>query len=240
MIKPNQLRLDEIMEMRDGGFKYQRNKVGLSDKGNNDLADRIFYSGDFENVNDIPILIGKDIDSFFFNPEPQKKLRHNYIHLLNPNESTYFNQKIMKSPIKLIWRQTAEHFLGVILDQPIFFGNTIQDGIIKAEYLETFTYEYLACILNSKLLRYYYTIIVQESGRVFPQVKLEKLRNLPIVRLDITNQSIFVDLYGELVSEKRMNNHHSVSNLLNEIDHLVYTLYGLDENEIAKIENSEK
>ena len=240
LIKSNQVRLDEIMEMRDGGFKYQRNKVGLSDKGNNDLAERIFYSGDNENINDIPVLIGKDIDSFFFNHEPQKKLRHNYIHLLNPNESTYYNQKIMTSPIKLIWRQTAEHFIGVILDRTIFFGNTIQAGIIKVDYLENFTYEYLACLLNSKLLRNYYTLIVQESGRVFPQVKLEKLRNLPIVRLNKTNQLTFVDLYGELVSAKRTNNNNRVCELLDEIDHLVYELYELNEYDIAKIENAEK
>lgn len=41
--KHNEDILDNILEMKDCGFKYQRFNVGLSQKGKNDLAERLFY-----------------------------------------------------------------------------------------------------------------------------------------------------------------------------------------------------
>lgn len=42
--KHNEDILDNILEMKDCGFKYQRFNVGLSQKGKNDLAERLFTS----------------------------------------------------------------------------------------------------------------------------------------------------------------------------------------------------
>ena len=70
------------MDLKDAGFKYQRKNVGLSEKGNNDLAERIFYKGSIENQEDIPILIGKDINAFYYLEVPDKKLRKEYKNLL--------------------------------------------------------------------------------------------------------------------------------------------------------------
>ena len=126
--KHNEDILDNILEMKDCGFKYQRFNVGLSQKGKNDLAERLFYkptSGRIEDERDIPILIGKEISSFYHSLSPQKCLRYNYETLLKSNETTYYNKKIMNEPIKLIWRQTAPYFIGTILANKIFFGNTI-------------------------------------------------------------------------------------------------------------------
>ncbi len=126
--KHNEDILDNILEMKDCGFKYQRFNVGLSQKGKNDLAERLFYkptSGRIEDERDIPILIGKEISSFYHSLSPQKCLRYNYETLLKSNETTYYNKKIMNEPIKLIWRQTAPYFIGTILANKIFFGNIL-------------------------------------------------------------------------------------------------------------------
>ena len=75
--KHNEDILDNILEMKDCGFKYQRFNVGLSQKGKNDLAERLFYkptSGRIEDERDIPILIGKEISSFYHSLSPQKCL----------------------------------------------------------------------------------------------------------------------------------------------------------------------
>ena len=101
--KHNEDILDNILEMKDCGFKYQRFNVGLSQKGKNDLAERLFYkptSGRIEDERDIPILIGKEISSFYHSLSPQKCLRYNYETLLKSNETTYYNKKIMNEPIK--------------------------------------------------------------------------------------------------------------------------------------------
>ena len=91
--KHNEDILDNILEMKDCGFKYQRFNVGLSQKGKNDLAERLFYkptSGRIEDERDIPILIGKEISSFYHSLSPQKCLRYNYETLLkNPVRSVH-------------------------------------------------------------------------------------------------------------------------------------------------------
>ena len=230
--------LDEILNMKDAGFKYQRHNVGLANKGKNDLTQRIFYKGSSkkEDPRDTPILIGKDINAYYYNEYPDKVLRYDFEDRLKENESTYYNKEIVGEPIKLIWRQTAPYFIGTVLDQSLFFGNTIQAGILKDRYKESISYEYLCGLLNSKYLRYLYEQIVKEGGRVFPQVKLEKLRPLPIVVNNKDVQKMIEAIVKDIISIKRENPDKDTTALESKIDALVYQLYGLTEEEIRIVE----
>lgn len=228
--------LSDILEMKDCGFKYQRTNVGLAQKGNNDLAERLFYFGDILNNNDIPILTGKDISQYYYNPNPHKKLRHDYKSLLKPNEHTYYNKKIMDEPMKLIWRQTAPYFIGTILSNHIFFGNTIQAGIIKTNYKDIISYPYLCGLLNSKYLRYKYEANVKETGRVFPQVKLEKLKTLPIVISTKEGQDSIANLVYEIIALKKNNPQVDTVTQEQEIDKTVFHLYGLTYDEVLIVD----
>ena len=232
----NEYLLGEIMELKDAGFKYQRKNVGLSEKGNNDLAERIFYEGYIENKEDIPILIGKDINAYYHSETPNKKLRKEYKNLLKDNESTYYNKEIMDSREKLIWRQTAPYFIGTILKDKIYFGNTIQAGIIKDSFSNKISYEYLCGLLNSKYLRYLYENNVRETGKVFPQVKLEKLKPLPIIISE--NQSSIVNLVKEAIKTKKENHKVDITNIESQIDILVYKLYNLTYEEVKVIDSN--
>lgn len=217
--------LDQVLEMKDAGFKYQRKNVGLSQKGKSDLPDRLFYSSDIiESEEDIPILIGKEINEFFHSKQPSKRLRRNYLSVLRENETTYFNKEIMEAPVKLIWRQTAPYFIGTILSEPIFFGNTIQAGIIKEEYRGKISYEYLCGLLNSSILREKYEQIVKEGGRVFPQVKLEKLRPLPIIIAEPEVKRHIEDLVCKIISCKVKSIDSAVYET--ELNNIIDNLYG--------------
>ena len=224
--KHNEDILDNILEMKDCGFKYQRFNVGLSQKGKNDLAERLFYKptlGNMENERDIPILIGKEINSFYHSLSPQKCLRYNYETLLKSNETTYYNKKIMDEPIKLIWRQTAPYFIGTILSNRMFFGNTIQAGIIKDKYKGVITYEYLCGLLNSQYMRNIYEQNVKEGGRVFPQVKLEKLKPLPIVIPTPEERKIVEDIVLQIIALK--SKFENTEKLEEQLNKFVANLY---------------
>lgn len=144
----------------------------------------------------------------------------------------------MNSKEKLIWRQTAPYFIGTILKNKIYFGNTIQAGIIKNSFVNKISYEYLCGLLNSKYLRYLYENNVRETGKVFPQVKLEKLRPLPIIISK--NQSSIVNLVNEAIKIKKEDSKADITNIENQIDILVYKLYGLSYEEIEVITPSIK
>jgi hypothetical protein len=118
----------------------------------------------------------------------------------------------------------------------IWFGRSIQAGIIRNKFKEKITYEYLCGLLNSKYLRYLYEQNVKEEGRVFPQVKLEKLKILPIVIAN--NQQPIIALVNQILSAKKENPAADTSELELEIDRLVYELYGLTEEEVGVIEKN--
>jgi len=228
--------LENVLDMKDGGFKYQRINVGLSQKGNNDLAERLFYTGRKRNKSDINILIGKDINQggFVLSPKEDKYLVGNYASVLRDNELVYYNKELMRAPTKLIWRQTAPYFIGCILEGNTWFGNTIQGGIVKEKYAKTISPLYLLGLLNSKFIRALYTNAVKETGRVFPQVKLEKLRPLPIKIVDKKIQLPIISIVEKIISKKKDNS--DTSGLERQLNGMVYKLYELTDEEIAVIE----
>lgn len=241
----NSVCLYKILDMKDCGFKYQRAKIGLSKKGGNDLAERIFYSGNIKNIKDIPILIGKEINTYYISSTTNKILKHNYKSLLKDNEHTYYNKNIFEIEKKLIWRQTAPFFIGSILFGKRFFGNTIQAGVIKSEYIDKISYEYLCALLNSKYLRYKYNLLVKETGRVFPQVKLEKLKPLPIHIPSEKEKNMITDIVNKILAITTKENYLSdeqaqeqVKKYQLEIDKIVYALYDLTQEEIGIIEKN--
>lgn len=122
-------------------------------------------------------------------------------------------------------RQTTSMPISAVDRKGIWFGRSIQAGIIKPEYTEFVTYEYLCCLMNSNVLRKLYEKSVQEGGRVFPQVKLEKLKSLPIKIITINEQKPFVDLCNKIEQIKKINANSDISELEYEINLRVYKLY---------------
>lgn len=230
--------LETILEMKDGGFKYQRVNVGLSQKGKNDLAERLFYTGRQKRKSDIKILIGKDINSlgYAFSNREERFLIGNYNSILKDNEIVYYNKELMQAPLKIVWRQTAPYFIGCILEGNTWFGNTIQGGIIREEYSKKIDPYYLISLLNSKFVREQYSNAVKETGRVFPQVKLEKLRPLPIKIISKGMQKQFIDISKKIESWLTKDNEADISELINELNYKVYKLYKLTYDEVKVID----
>jgi hypothetical protein len=228
----NEHSLDDILEMKDAGINYQRVNVGLSDKGNSDLSKRLLYEGEKKNKNDIEFWKGTDINSYHI-----ESTTNRFCHIgikLNSNERVILNKEYFEIKPKLIWRQTAPFPVTAIDYRGIWFGRSIQAGIIKNKYKKQTSYEYLCGILNSKYIRYLYEQNVKEEGRVFPQVKLEKLKSLPVV---ISNdQEEIVSKVKAIISAKKSEVQANTIKLEKEIDQLVYKLYNLTAEEIAIVE----
>ena len=229
--------LDDIIKFKDAGINYQRVNVGLSQKGKSDLSKRLLYEGVRERSNDIEFWKGTDINQYFISPQTNRFCRPN-IELAD-NERVILNEDYFAIHPKLIWRQTAPYPICTIDYNGIWFGRSIQAGLIKPKYQEELSYEFLCGLLNSKYLRYLYEQNVKEGGRVFPQVKLEHLKPLPIVIDNKEIQQLIEIKVTEIINLKRLNNSADTSALESEIDRLVYQLYGLTEEEIRIVEGKE-
>ena len=228
--------LDNVIKFKDAGINYQRVNVGLSQKGKSDLSQRLLYEGLRESTNDYEYWKGTDINQYYITPHTNRFCRTDI--WLADNERVILNKDYFAIHPKLIWRQTAPYPICTVDDKGIWFGRSIQAGLIKPEYQKELSYEYLCGLLNSKYLRYLYEQNVKEGGRVFPQVKLEHLKPLPIV---VDNKEIQYQIENkvkEILNAKQISISSDTSILESAIDALVYQLYGLTEEEINNIEQS--
>ena len=196
----NIVELDSILKFKDAGINYQRVKVGLSQKGKSDLSSRLLYEGEKESRNDVEFWKGVDINSFFISEHTSRFCRTNIT--LREGERVILNEEYFNISPKLIWRQTAPYPICTVDYKGVWFGRSIQAGLIKPEYQNTISYEYLCGILNSKYISDIYEHIVKEGGRVFPQVKLEKLKPLPIVIPTLEERKIVEDIVLQIITLK--------------------------------------
>lgn len=226
--------LEELLTFKDAGINYQRINVGLSQKGTSDLSKRLFYEGSREKNSDYEYWKGTDINQYYISPTTNRFCRTNI--MLSENERVILNKEYFAIHPKLIWRQTAPYPICSIDYDGIWFGRSIQAGLINKKYQKDVSYEFLCGLLNSKYLRYLYEQNVKEGGRVFPQVKLEHLKPLPII-IDKVKQSEIESLVSQIISEKKRNLSSDTKDLERKIDRLVYNMYELTDDEIKTIEN---
>ena len=112
------------------------------------------------------------------------------------------NEEYFNISPKIIWRQTAPYPICAVDYNGVWFGRSIQAGLIQPEYQNTISYEYLCGILNSKYIRDVYEQNVKEGGRVFPQVKLEKLKPLPIVIPTSDERKVVENIVLQIIDQK--------------------------------------
>lgn len=95
-------------------------------------------------------------------------------------------------------------------------------------------------LLSSALLTFAYKHIYSGTvlGKKGYQYNKHALEKLPVVKIPTAHQSSFIALVDEILAAKAANPDADTTNLENEIDKLVYDLYGLDDEEIAIVEGS--
>jgi hypothetical protein len=230
----NEEQLVNILIFKDAGINYQRVNVGLSDKGNSDLSKRLLYEGKKEKESHIEYWKGTDMNSFYIAPTTNRFVRPNI--RLRENERVILNSEFFRITPKLIWRQTAPTIIAAIDRIGIWFGRSIQAGIIRPEYSDSISYEYLCCLLNSKYIRNIYEKSVQEGGRVFPQVKLEKLKSLPIKLISMEAQKPFIEICKKIEKVKSKKENSDIIEFENDINIRIYKLYELTYDEVKVID----
>ena len=231
------LLFNDVFDIRDAGIQYHRSNIGLKNKGGNDLYDRLFNDNEMYFPNSHPVWYGKLINRYYCSPNTDEYFNLDYKAILKSNEQVSFNKEAFARKDKIIWRQTAPYPIATIDTNNIWFRNTIQCAWVRDEYSNKISMFAFLAILNSSYIRFLYNKLVQESGRVFPQVKLTHLKKLPIVLPNEQQGKELTELANRVLKTKSGNPTADTKLLESEIDRLVYKLYGLTEEEIAVIEN---
>lgn len=249
------LALGTIADCRDAGIKYQYTGVGKErgTKQRKSLAKVIYYEGKKQHPNDKPYLKGSEINRYVIHRENlrNKWFRHDYSALIRPElgEVVYLNPRYFVVTKKILSRQTADRIIAVIDVGQLYVANTLHVTILKPEHEKDFYYEYILAIMNSKLSAYFYRAISQELGRAFAQVKLERLKKLPIFPATKEVQKEFVHLVNKMLTLNEQVNdpaladrrgviQNEIDDIDKEIDEKVFELYGLTKTEKDLVRNT--
>jgi hypothetical protein len=104
----------------------------------------------------------------------------------------------------------------------------------KTDSVPQYFYEFLIAILNSRLIQYYFDLSnPQMQGKIFAEIKVVYVEQLPIPAATDAQQVSIVERVQQILADP---DSPEVRRLEAEIDRLVYTLYGLTEEEIALVE----
>ena len=134
---------------------------------------------------------------------------------------------------KIIWGLTADKWAYAL--------DTEQHYLPSNAYIltsETVSIRFILGLLNSKLLHYYFGFIgVMTAGGAYT-LKATTIEALPIAIGTKEQQEEIANKVESILNAKANDKQIDVSSIEFEIDHLVYDLYGLSENEIKIVEGT--
>jgi len=110
-----------------------------------------------------------------------------------------------------------------------YLGNTM--------YLIPAKEKWLLAILNSRIIFWFYTKISSKIQSDFVRWIAQFTTQIPIAKPNAQQQKAIEKLVGRILAAKRVNPQADTTVLEQEIDRLVYELYGLTEEEIAVVES---
>ena len=113
-----------------------------------------------------------------------------------------------------------------ILDRSLYIGKPLNDSI---------NVEAVLGVLSSKLLIWLFRIEKNEFDDLFPKIRLEEFKKLPIPKDEISAPEL-AEIVNQIILAKADNASINSSSLENKLDKLVYKIYGLTEDEIKLIE----
>jgi hypothetical protein len=142
---------------------------------------------------------------------------------------------IMTGP-KILMRQTGDSLIAAIDRSGLYHLNNIHSMTVLQDGVSL---EYLECILNSKLLNYYYHTVTLEKGRAMAQVDIETVEKLPlIIDKQYEDRLTLLGVKLSALSAAAAPVANELESLYHEMNCLVYKIYGLSESEIIHIEQA--
>lgn len=154
-----------------------------------------------------------------------------FLHYLifAPAYLTYFARQ------KIVWNPVSGEYFFTYLKDTIYFNNSLF-MITSKNSNENFLL-YVLGLMNSALYKWLITQMTNlvQIGQYAYGAK-DKIEKLPIPKIPKSKQQDFISIVQQILEAKKQT--RDTKDLESEIDHLVYKLYGLTEEEIVIIESA--
>ncbi|MBC7641479.1 MAG: Eco57I restriction-modification methylase domain-containing protein [Flavobacterium sp.] len=116
-----------------------------------------------------------------------------------------------------------------VIDQSIYIGKP-KNNDVNLKFI-------LGC-LNSKITHWYFVNLYNEFDNLFPQIKTNEFKTLPVPHALQNKQQPIISLVDQILLLKKENPKADTSGLEKDIDDLVYQLYELTPEEVEVVKNS--
>ena len=142
-------------------------------------------------------------------------------------------------PGRLLMRQSDDDLIVAYHSEAtsgrFYTDNTLFTILPKSQKMNL---KYFLGLFNSRLLNFVYHSISQEKGKSQAQVKVKVVQKLPVVVPSEEEQLPIIALVDEILEAKTATPDADTASLENEIDNLVYALYGLTPEEIRIVKGA--
>ena len=130
---------------------------------------------------------------------------------------------------KIVWLEISDKANYAFDSENMYLTNS-------AYFLTGKNLKYLLALLNSKLIDFYFFQITAQIAGGRKRYTKQYVEQLPIKQIPEKSQKPFIDKVNKILELKKADSKADTSQLENEIDQMVYELYGLSEEEIRIVE----
>ena len=201
-IVKNTIKLSEISETRDGIIQSKIPDVLFLTERKNEHCEKLLFGKDI-------LKYGLNFNNNWVNYQPEKMKK---IEVERGGGGLRLRVREIFESIKILTRQTADTIIATIDTDKYFYSNTLHGTIIKDE---NYDIKFVLALLNSNVLKYYYRQTTSEGGKVFAQVKIEILRQMPIKITTKESQIPFIIIIDYLLFLHKKETPKNLSNIEN-------------------------
>ncbi|WP_293871460.1 TaqI-like C-terminal specificity domain-containing protein [Flavobacterium sp.] len=187
-INLSEFKLSDKLDISNG-FKPYQVGYGINQNGeplkDEDVKNRIYHSNTNENQLFKNEIKGKGVNRYSL------KWEESYINwgswLMSPKSSHYFEQP------KILVRQVISDYLFAYLDKEKYFADQSLYVCTNYRNKEEESLEFYQCLLNSKLYGFYFRKFYSEEDDLFPKIKVNELKNIPVKDISKEKQQPFIE-----------------------------------------------
>ncbi len=215
--------LSELYEITRGINPYD----ALRGQSKETIENRAYHANFKKDDTFVPQIRGKHTQKYFYEWDGKDYISYGN-WLAAPRDEKFFKGD------RIVFREIlgVHNFVCTVVSEDIKIDRSLYIAIPKAE--TTVDVKFIQALLGSKLLAWSFRLEKNEFDALFPKIRLEEFKKLPI---KIThNQTPFIEKVNQILTLKKANSKADTSELEAQIDRMVYDLYELTEEEILIVE----
>ena len=139
---------------------------------------------------------------------------------------------IFEAPEKIMFRRVSSTLIATYDTEQYYALNTIVVVTLKKDNIDL---KYILALLNSKLYNYIYSKKFKSTKKVFSEIQARSIGELPVKRNNLLEADIS-RIVDKILEKKKNDIQADISDLEKQIDKIVYSIYELDSDGIAKVE----